>query len=66
MTARDAAPLERRLLNYERAAAYLGVSVRQMKLLASKDEVVKVPIGNRVLFDRVDLDAFIDRVKRAS
>lgn len=55
---------ERRLLDYARAAAYLGVSVRTMKALAAEGEVLKVQIGHRVLFDRVDLDAFVERLKR--
>ncbi|MCW2758703.1 MAG: DNA-binding protein [Nocardioidaceae bacterium] len=55
---------ERRLLDYTRAAAYLGISVRGFKELARTGEVLKVPVGNRVLFDRVDLDSFVDRAKR--
>lgn len=58
------ADAERRLLDYARAAAYLGVSVRTMKDLSARGEVLKVQIGHRVLFDRVDLDAFIERLKR--
>ena len=58
--------VERRLLNYDRAAAYLGVSVRTMKQLAADGQVVKVPLCGRVLFDKSDLDTFIDRVKRTA
>lgn len=54
----------RRLLPYAYAAAYLGVSLRGMKQLAADGEVPKVEIGARVLFDRVDLDAYVDRCKR--
>lgn len=61
-----AAPVERRMLNYERAAAYLGISVRAVKQLAADDQIVKTPIGHRVLFDKADLDAFIERVKRSA
>ncbi len=37
-----------------------------MKQLAAEDKVAKVPIGHRVLFDKADLDAFIERIKKAS
>ncbi len=61
------ADLERRLLNYTRAAAYIGVSVRTMKEIGGPQGVVaQVKLGHRVLFDKVDLDAYIDRAKKAS
>lgn len=58
--------VERRMLKYADAAVYLGISLRSMKQLAADGKVPKVLIGHRVLFDREDLDAFIDRLKRAS
>lgn len=58
--------LERRLLNYKAAAMYLGISLRAMGELAKDGEVRKTQIGHRVLFDVHDLDAFIERVKKAS
>lgn len=57
---------ERRLLSYGHAAEYLGISIRGMKDLAAKGEIRKVQIGSRVLFDRSDLDTYVDRAKRAS
>lgn len=66
MTARTPADVERRMLDYARAAAYLGISKRAMNELAAEGKVVKTHIGHRVLFDKVDLDAFIERAKRAS
>lgn len=60
------APIERRLLNYTALATYLGISMRQAKELAANGEFVKIRIGARVLFDRADADAFIERAKRAS
>lgn len=67
MTKRLPADAERRLLNYERAAAYLGISQRAMKELGGPDgKIQRVEIGHRVLFDRADLDAYIERMKRAS
>lgn len=58
--------LERRLLDYKSAAAYLSISLRGMKGLAADGKIRKVLIGHRVLFDKDDLDAFIDKIKRAS
>lgn len=59
--------LERRLLNYTRAAAYIGVSVRTMKQIGGPQGVIaQVKLGHRVLFDKADLDAYIERAKRAS
>lgn len=58
---------ERRLLDYTRAAAYLGISLRSMKNLGGPNgEIRQVPIGARVLFDKADLDAYIEKTKRAS
>ena len=67
MTKRLPQDAERRLLDYGRAAAYLGVSLRQMKDLGGPDGTIpRVEIGHRVLFDRNDLDAFVEKAKRAS
>ena len=61
------AELERRLLNYTRAAAYLGVSLRTMKELGGpQGSIARVTIANRVLFDKTDLDRYIDAAKKAS
>jgi hypothetical protein len=58
---------ERRLLNYERAAAYLGISIRAMKDIGGPHgRIVQVKIGERVLFDKADLDGYIEKLKRAS
>lgn len=57
---------ERRLLPYQGAAMYLGISLRAMKQLAADGNVPKTRIGHRVLFDREDLDRFIDAVKRSA
>jgi excisionase family DNA binding protein len=65
-TKKTPADAERRLLDYPRAAAYLGISVRGFKELAAQGAVVKVPIGHRVLFDKADLDDYIKRIKKAA
>jgi excisionase family DNA binding protein len=66
MSAKALPQVERRLLGYALAAEYLGISKRQMEQLARDNEVVKVTIGHRVLFDRADLDAYVDRLKAAA
>lgn len=64
--ARAVPTIERRLLGYPQVAIYLGISVRSAKDLAATGKLTKVLIGHRVLFDREDIDAYIERVKRAS
>lgn len=67
MTKRLPADAERRLLNYERAAAYLGISLRAMKDLGGpRGTIPRVQIGSRTLFDKVDLDAYVERAKRSA
>lgn len=58
---------ERRLLNYERAAAYLGISIRAMKEIGGPNgKIPRVEIGVRRLFDKDDLDRYIERIKRSA
>lgn len=54
------------MLDYRAAAFYLSISLRGMKQLAHDGKVPKVLIGHRVLFDRDDLDSYIEKLKRAS
>ncbi len=54
----------RRLLSVEDASAYLGISRWTMRGLGWNGEIPQVKIGRRVLFDREDLDAFVERSKR--
>lgn len=65
-TKAQAVPIQRRLLDYSGVATYLSVSRRQAEKLAADGEIAKVQIGHRVLFDVADVDAYIERVKRAS
>ncbi|RNL61011.1 DNA-binding protein [Nocardioides marmoriginsengisoli] len=58
--------VQRRLLGYPEVATYLGISVRAAKELAHEGKLLKVLIGHRVLFDVVDVDHFIEQIKRAS
>lgn len=58
---------ERRLFDYASAATYLSIGRRGVEKLAADGELPKVTgITNKVLFDRVDLDAYVDRMKKAS
>jgi len=54
----------RRLFSVQESAAYLGVSVWTMRGLGWNREVPEVKIGRRTLFDREDLDRFIEQCKR--
>lgn len=66
MTPSPVADMERRLLSYKRAAAYLGISERAVKQLAADGEIPKTPIGHRVLLDREDLNAYVERAKKSA
>ena len=58
---------ERRLLSYKAAATYLGISERAMKELGGPNgQILQVKIGHRVLFDRSDLDGYIDALKKSA
>ncbi len=54
----------RRLLSVKDAAAYLGISQWTMRGLGWNGEIPEVKIGRRRLFDRRDLDTFVERSKR--
>ena len=52
-----------RLLSQHEAAAYLGISYWTLRDLTFRGEVPHVKIGRRILVDRLDLDAYLDRAK---
>lgn len=52
-----------RLLNVSEAAAYLGTTVSVMRSLVWSRELPKLILGQRLLFDREDLDAFVVKKK---
>lgn len=66
MNKKNLHPVERRLMSYRDAASYLGISERGMKQLAAEGKVRKVQIGSRVLFDRSDVDEYVEKAKKAS
>jgi excisionase family DNA binding protein len=55
--------IEPRLLSQQEAAGYLGISYWTIRDLVFRRELPFVRIGRRVLVDRVDLDAYLDRSK---
>ncbi len=54
---------ERRLLSQQDAASYLGISYWTIRDLVFRREIPFVKIGRRILVDRMDLDAYLDRSK---
>jgi excisionase family DNA binding protein len=52
-----------RLLSQQEAAVYLGISYWTLRDLTFRGEVPHVKIGRRILVDRLDLDAYLDRAK---
>ena len=54
---------EPRLLSQQEAARYLGISYWTIRDLVFRREIPFVKIGRRVLVDRLDLDAYLDRSK---
>lgn len=52
-----------RLLSQADAATYLGISYWTLRDLVFRRELPYVKIGRRVLVDRLDLDAYLDRSK---
>lgn len=54
---------EPRLLSQHEAAHYLGISYWTVRDLVFRQEIPFIKIGRRVLVDRFDLDAYLDRSK---
>ena len=55
--------LEPRLLSQHEAARYLGISYWIVRDLVFRREFPFIKIGRRVLVDRLDLNAYLDRSK---
>lgn len=51
-------------LSYKEAAQYLGIGERSLRRLVASGTVRHVPIGHRVLFRQIDLDAYLDSAAR--
>ena len=54
---------ERRLLSQQEAASYLGISYWTIRDLVFRREIPHMKIGQRILVDQIDLDAYVDRSK---
>jgi excisionase family DNA binding protein len=54
-----------RLLPIKAAAAYLSCTVWAVRSLAWNRQVPSLKLGNRILFDKKDLDAYVDAQKTA-
>ena len=54
---------EPRLFSQQEAASYLGISYWTIRDLVFRRELPFVKIGRRILVDRMDLDAYLDRSK---
>jgi len=50
-------------LNVKQAAAYIGATVWFMRTLVWEKEIPSVMFGNRLLFDRADLDRLVEQRK---
>ena len=57
------APASARMLNVRAAAEYLGATVWFVRTIAWKKQIPTATFGNRLLFDRADLDRFIENQK---
>jgi excisionase family DNA binding protein len=55
--------IQPRLLNRFEASQYLGSTVTWVETLVREGTIPEVVQGKRHLIDRLDLDAYIDRVK---
>jgi excisionase family DNA binding protein len=56
-------PTEPRLLSQQDAASYLGISYWTIRDLVFRRELPFVKIGRRILVDRMDLEAYLNRSK---
>jgi excisionase family DNA binding protein len=56
-------PLQPRLIGIKAAAAYLSCTIWAVRTLVWNRQVASLKIGNKILFDRKDLDAYIDAQK---
>ena len=59
----ETTPVCARMLNVRQAATYIGATIWYVRTIAWQKKVPTVTFGNRLLFDRCDLDAYIERAK---
>jgi excisionase family DNA binding protein len=53
--------MEARLMNYETASEYTGLTKRHLRDLREKGKLASTKVGRRVLFKVADLDALVER-----
>ena len=53
----------RRLLSQQEAAVYLGISYWTLRELNFRGDIPYLRIGRRILVDRQDVDAYLERGK---
>lgn len=66
MSARKAQLGPRRLLDYDGLAHYLSIGRSKAFEIVAAGEIRKVAIGSLVRFDVADVDAYVERLKKAS
>ncbi len=52
--------VQRRWMNYDEASAYIGASRRQLQRWVQGDRVPYTKLGQQVLFEQKELDAFVE------
>ncbi len=55
-----------RLLTIQQSASYLGTTVWAIRSLVWNRQVPSIRIGKRILFDKIDLDAYVESRKKAA
>lgn len=63
MSRKSRSGIEPRLLSVDQVAQYLSLGSTTVREMIAKRIIPTVPIPNRVLVDREDLDAYIDSLK---
>jgi excisionase family DNA binding protein len=54
------------MLTVKDAAVYLGTTVWQVRTLVWSKRLAALRLGHRQVFDRCDLDSFIEQLKKAA
>jgi excisionase family DNA binding protein len=55
-----------RMLSVREAAVYLGATIWHVRSLVWAKKLTALHMGHRQVFDRADLDAFVERLKRGA
>lgn len=58
--------MEQRLMKLDSAALYLGIGITTLKNLVRAKKIAKVKVGYSTLFDRRELDRFVDELSSPS